>query len=1193
MGSNGKASNQVLESVGGAKLIVHSDRIVACNRQALTVFHCQREELLSKPLVALSAPFQPNGQRSENLFWEKTSALEINGQQEFEWVFQRNGGETFTMQVTLGQVSAKGKDFTQLALSEVPVSPHVDSAEAAVMKFRFGLESSHDAVFMTDSQARITYINPAFERIYGYSKVEALGKTPRFLKSDKYSEETYRALWQKPLDKEMVTGEIINKTKDGTLINIEVINNPILDKNGRLLGTLSIHRDITERKLNEEALHRERIELEKRVDEQSEELEQTYALMRKQLSELEQTKVDLERQNQLTETLSELAKRTSTTLELQPIFETIIEFTAQIIDATSAYVSQIDLETNTATVVAEYLSPYASEAEQVSDLGTTYDMAEEFGDSPETYREQGETYIAYVDSPDRSPEERAHMEKFGAESILGIVLFVKGEPVAEVEFWESRHKREYTDEEIELVKAIAHQVAVPLENARLYSRARNELLERRQLEQKSRRSLERRSRQVELSTQVTQDIVAATNLSDLYQRVVNQVKEQFNYYHVQLLRYEPLVDAVVLIAGYGEVGQQMLAAGHRMPLGLGLIGTAAFTGKSVLQPNVGDNPNWQPNPLLPDTKSELAVPIMLRDEVMGVLDVQSNVTGAIDEDDKLALEGLCGQIAIAIESTLLRREMADRLEELNQLQRIMSREGWLSFRAQQDSSIKGYHFTKTEVQPVYTSELKLPNGKHNDGEVDRSAPTHERPYDKLSMPMTVRGEIIGNLGIEDDPENPLTPEDRALLDSISVQVAEALESARLLEQTQKHAIEMEAVAQVSAAASTILDAPKLLYTVTKLTKKRFDLYHVAVFMLDDDSLYLAAGTAFPTTYSSDESPLDLKLSQEQSLVAQAARLGQAVVANDVMREPNYRAHPLLTETKAELAIPLLVGEQLLGVLDLQSDVSNRFSEDDVRIQTTLAAQVSVALQNAFLYAEQLETTERLREVDRLKSEFLASMSHELRTPLNSIIGFADVMLEGIDGPLNERMQQDVTLIRDSGQHLRMLIGEMLDMSKIEAGMMELHYEPVDVPTLANEVMANAKSLAKDKKLEIQLDIDSGVGVVEADRTRFLQVLLNLMSNAIKFTSDGSVVLSMKSKNDNLLVSVKDTGIGMREEDIPIIFEQFRQIDGSMTRVAGGTGLGIPISKSLVELHGGEMWVDSKPGAGSTFWFTIPKKKQSV
>jgi signal transduction histidine kinase len=289
---------------------------------------------------------------------------------------------------------------------------------------------------------------------------------------------------------------------------------------------------------------------------------------------------------------------------------------------------------------------------------------------------------------------------------------------------------------------------------------------------------------------------------------------------------------------------------------------------------------------------------------------------------------------------------------------------------------------------------------------------------------------------------------------------------------------------------------------------------------------------------------------------------------------------------------MIASNRLLGVLDVQSDRANYFDAEDVRIQSALANQVAIALQNAMLYQEQFETAEKLREVDRLKSEFLASMSHELRTPLNSIIGFADVLLEGIDGNLTPRMEEDVALIRNSGQHLRELIGDILDMSKIEAGMMDLRYEDVRLTAMARDIKAFARTqmLTYDKELDFDLQLDPEVDTVQLDRTRFKQILYNLISNAIKFTSEGRVTVSMRMEDDRLRVEVADTGIGIEEENIPIIFEQFRQVDGSLTRAAGGTGLGLPISKSLVELHGGRIWVDSDVGKGTTFTFAIPREK---
>lgn len=686
----------------------------------------------------------------------------------------------------------------------------------------------------------------------------------------------------------------------------------------------------------------------------------------------------------------------------------------------------------------------------------------------------------------------------------------------------------------------------------------------------------RRTRQVALSTRLAQAIAGAADLDDLYEQVVEQVNEAFGYYYTQLLRYNSLEEAVVLVAGSGHLGERMLASGHRMALGAGLIGTAAASGRALLRSDVNKDPAWQPNPILPQTRGELAVPIRLGDELLGVIDVQSDKADALGEEDQLLLEGLSGQIATAIESTRLRQETEERLQELDNLQRLMSRDAWLKYRSSQRQEGAGFLFDRHEIH-VLAQEPARPSVQGNGQEA-------------AIRPLAVRGERFGVLGVKDDPENPLTTEEVELLDAISRQVAEALENARLLQQTQKRAVELETVSRVSAATATILEADKLLRAVVELTRRSFDLYHAHVYLLDQASaeLRLVAGSGAAGD-GMVEQGWRIPVDHANSVVARVARERQGIIVNDVRASAHFLANPLLPATRAELAVPMIVGNRLLGVLDVQADEAHYFGDEDVQIQSALASQVAIALQNATLYQEQLKTTDQLREFDRLKSEFLASMSHELRTPLNSIIGFADVLLEGIDGELNERMEEDVRLIRNSGDHLRNLIGDILDMSKIEAGMMDLRYETIDVTALANELDSFARSqmITYDRTLDFRVEIDEEVEHVMADRTRFKQVLFNLISNAVKFTAEGEIAVQIAVADDFLKVSVADTGIGIKEENIDIVFEQFRQVDGSLTRTAGGTGLGLPISKSLVELHGGDIFVESKVGEGTRFTFTIP------
>lgn len=697
--------------------------------------------------------------------------------------------------------------------------------------------------------------------------------------------------------------------------------------------------------------------------------------------------------------------------------------------------------------------------------------------------------------------------------------------------------------------------------------------------------LAQRERQVAFAASVAREFASGKELKALYDWFVNALNDNFHYFHTQLYHYDGSRQAMTLAAASGEAAQSWL--GQEIALGQDAALGQAALGKVVLQ-EVGKQGARAPM-RMPDGDDELLTPILLGDETLGAIVVYSKES-RLDDEDRLLLQGVAAQLATAIEGLRLRQETEERMAELENLQRLMRREAWLRAREHTSGGALGYRFDRKLMQTVDAGEDSAFPGVVDAGEEEGAAPK------SLARPLEIRGQSFGVIGVEDDPDNPLTAADVQLLEAISQQVSEAMENARLLEQTQKRAVELETVARVSTATSTILDKDKLLQGVVELTKRSFNLYHAHIYLLDEEKrvLALAAGSGDAGSQMVQEG-WRISLDEPRSIVARSARERRGIIVHDVRKETGFLPNRLLPATRSELAVPMISGNRLLGVLDVQANVVNYFTQDDVRIQSALAGQVATALQNATLYQEQLETAEKLREFDRLKSEFLASMSHELRTPLNSIIGFADVLLEGIDGELNERMREDVQLIRNSGQHLRELIGDILDMSKIEAGMMELRYETIDLAAMRQEIegFARTQLMAYDKDLQFKMLLSPEVSIVEADQTRFKQVLFNLLSNAIKFTAQGSVSLEMQAQDEKLLVRVSDTGIGIKEENIPIVFEQFRQVDGSLTRTAGGTGLGLPISKSLVELHGGDIWVDSVVEEGTTFCFTIPLEKPAA
>jgi signal transduction histidine kinase len=282
-----------------------------------------------------------------------------------------------------------------------------------------------------------------------------------------------------------------------------------------------------------------------------------------------------------------------------------------------------------------------------------------------------------------------------------------------------------------------------------------------------------------------------------------------------------------------------------------------------------------------------------------------------------------------------------------------------------------------------------------------------------------------------------------------------------------------------------------------------------------------------------------------------------------------------------------MGDQVIGVLDILSTEEDDFDTDDVSVLQTVANQITIALENARTYVTEREAAKRLRELDRSKRRFLVNMSHELRTPLTNIIGFSRLMLKGIDGPLSERQREDTQIIYHNGEHLLGLINDLLDISHIEAGLMELQFREVNLADLINSVMATASALVRDKDVELEHKVPSDLPKVHADAARIRQVLLRLLTNAAKFTERGTITVRAWSADGQVLVSVSDTGAGIPQEDFDRIFEQFEQGSLENGRRPDGAGLGLALSKEFVEMHGGHIWVESEMGVGSRFTFSLP------
>jgi GAF domain-containing protein len=622
-----------------------------------------------------------------------------------------------------------------------------------------------------------------------------------------------------------------------------------------------------------------------------------------------------------------------------------------------------------------------------------------------------------------------------AEKPIGVILLA------------SSQARTHTQREIRVYESLTDQVTITLENLRLLEES------------------QRRARQLAASARVSQAASSILEMDELLPEIVELIKSAFGYDQVQVFLISEDNRQAVLKASTGEAGRQLLSIKHQLEVGSrSVIGTVTASGKPSIALDTADaRVVHKPNPYLPNTRSEMAIPLMVKGRILGALDVQSNLPGAFTDNDLRVLSVLADQLAIAIENARLFELSRRRSEEM------------------------GFLFT---VAAESTSANSL--------------------------------------------------------DEILERVSELL-----LQQT-----------NATLVVAYIYDA------------SHQSLRLGAVASIIDTSFVRAQ----PLIHMGDADP-----------VAQAAERKMPIIIQDNSQNKQRRLRS--SAMKAGLYMPLITADSLAGVLALESDQAGKFTDDVLNLLLALTGSLAAVIQNARLLEDIRAANERLREIDKLKTNFLAAMSHELRTPLNSIIGFSRVILKGIDGPINDTQRTDLQTIHESGKHLLGLVNDILDQAKIEAGKMELAKEYFDLAEQIRGVISTAIGLTKDKNIRLNTEIAPNLPLAFGDKNRTRQILLNLVSNAAKFTEKGSITTSAVVVQEGgrpfIRVSVTDTGIGIKAEDFGKLFESFQQVDNTTTRSAEGTGLGLPLAKSLAELQGGKITVESEFGVGSTFSVLIP------
>ncbi len=473
-----------------------------------------------------------------------------------------------------------------------------------------------------------------------------------------------------------------------------------------------------------------------------------------------------------------------------------------------------------------------------------------------------------------------------------------------------------------------------------------------------------------------------------------------------------------------------------------------------------------------------------------------------------------------------------------------------------------------------------------------------RQQTMLAVPLMREGRPFGTMFLRRTEVRPFTDKQIALSKIFADQAAIGIENVRLFNETKEALEQQKASAEIlSAISSSIADTQPVFDRIAKNCEHLFAGVEVVLNLVGDDGrLYIAGHQGAHRDH--------LQRNFTGAPVDRDSGAGRCIIEKRSVQYPDIengadvpsvlRANCAATDVKACMYAPLVWEDRGIGAIFVGRRYKGPFTEKEMGLLKTFADQAVIAIQNARLFREIQEKSAQLEIANKHKSDFLANMSHELRTPLNAIIGFSEVLSERMFGELNEKQADYLKDIHESGKHLLSLINDILDLSKIEAGRMDLEISTFDLPSALSNAMVLVRERAQRHGIDLTLEVDKELGAFRADERKFKQIVLNLLSNAVKFTPDGGrVSVAAKKDTTHVEIAVKDTGIGIAPEDQAAVFEEFKQVGRDYTKKAEGTGLGLALTKRFVELHGGDIRLESALGTGSTFTISLPLTPPSI
>jgi GAF domain-containing protein/HAMP domain-containing protein len=925
-----------------------------------------------------------------------------------------------------------------------------------------------------------------------------------------------------------------------------------------------------------------------------------------------ETKEALEQQTAISEILRVLS---SSPTDVQPVLEAIAERAARICDAASA--SMYLTEGN----MLRHLASKGPGAEPVMHV-ETFPVNRDSISGRAILDQKTMRIRDMLAEAHEYPLSAEIAHDLGHRSVVVTPLFREGKPFGTIVL--RRHDvRPFTDREVDLLRTFGDQAAIALENVRLFNETKE--------------ALDQQRASGEVLAAISSSIA---DTKPVFEVILQSCQRLFagETVGVTLVRDDGMLDIVGRGPGFDELKKMF-----PQPLTHDTAsGTAILERKVMVYPDIdtADMPaKSRDGCRVIGTQSIVFAPMLFEGRGIGTLWVGRSFKGPFSDKHLALLKTFAEQAVIAIQNARLFNETKEALDQQRASGEVLAAisssiadtapvfDRILASCERLFAGKVGQINIVDEHGMVHLAAYHGPGQKAMSGifpfrldtssatglSIERRAVLHYPDIDRddsvppiaragwvaqglralIVAPMMWEGKGVGAVFVGRENPGPYTEKDIALLKTFADQAVIAIQNARLFNETKEALDQQRASGEVLAAiSSSIADTAPVFDEILASCQRLFTGKTVAITLVGKDGL-IRLGAFHGRGRDEMEKIFPAAIDGETGSGVAILR-GSIFPVPDVEHgddvPPKVRRGCRAVGVKGAIFAPMMWEGKGIGAIYIGRDYAGPFSEKEIALLKTFADQAVIAIQNVRLFREIQDKSRELEIANKHKSEFLANMSHELRTPLNAIIGFSEVLIERMFGELNEKQDDYLKDIHSSGRHLLSLINDILDLSKVEAGRMELEPSSFDLPLAISNAMTLLRERAQRHGIALGLNADPSLGEIVADERKFKQILVNLLSNAVKFTPDGGRIdVSTHRDADNVVISVRDTGIGIAPEDQDAVFEEFRQVGRNYTNKQEGTGLGLALTQKFVELHGGRIWLESEPGKGSTFSFTIPIK----